>query len=209
VFPDYGNGESPVETLRRRVLGGAEKRYGELSDGILERIEYELDIIGKKGFSPYFLVMDDIVRLSSRTCGRGSGAASIVSYSLGITNVDPLAHRLYFERFLNPARPDPPDIDVDFAWDERDALIRRVIELFGGDRCARVANHNFFRPRSALRETAKAYGLAEGEIARMERALFELRDGREAADELWAEVLALANASRASPEAFPCTAAVS
>jgi DNA polymerase-3 subunit alpha/error-prone DNA polymerase len=192
VFPDYGNGESPVETLRRRVLGGAEKRYGELSDGILERIEYELDIIGKKGFSPYFLVMDDIVRLSSRTCGRGSGAASIVSYSLGITNVDPLAHRLYFERFLNPARPDPPDIDVDFAWDERDALIRRVIELFGEDRCARVANHNFFRPRSALRETAKAYGLAEGEIARMERALFELRDGREAADELWAEVLALA-----------------
>jgi DNA polymerase-3 subunit alpha/error-prone DNA polymerase len=92
-------------------------------NGELERIEYELGIIENKGFAPYFLTIDDIVKMSKsvnddyRTCGRGLGAASIVSYSLGITNVDPLAYNLYFERLLNPARPDPLDIDVDFPWE--------------------------------------------------------------------------------------------
>jgi DNA polymerase-3 subunit alpha/error-prone DNA polymerase len=135
-----------------------------------------LKIIEEKGFSPYFLVMDDIVRMSPRTCGRGSGAASIVSYSLGITNVEPIRQQLYFERFLNPARVDPPDVDVDFAWDERDDLIKRVIERFGPDRCARVANHNTFRYRSALRETAKAYGFGDAEISRIERQVFHFGD---------------------------------
>ena len=194
VFPDYltNCGSSPAQLLRARVIEGAERRYGELSDAITGRIEYELDIIGRKSFAPYFLIMDDIVRMASRTCGRGSGAASIVSYALSITNVDPIEHNLYFERFLNMARPDPPDIDVDFAWDERDDLIKRVIERFGADRCARVANHNFFRPRSALRETAKAYGLSEGEISRIERSLFELGDAQAVVDPLWAEILAVA-----------------
>ncbi|GAB1484119.1 hypothetical protein MASR2M78_29360 [Treponema sp.] len=194
IFPSYqADSEiSPIALLKSRVLDGAEKRYGELSDGVMERINYELSIIDSKGFAPYFLVMDDIVCMSSRTCGRGSAAASIVSYSLGITNVDPIEHRLYFERFLNPARPDPPDIDVDFAWDERDELIKKVIERFGPERCARVANHNFFRHRSALRETAKAYGLSEGEIGRMERSLFDLRNGSEVTDDLWRQILSIA-----------------
>lgn len=187
AFPDYDRSgdeaggakiRGPEELLRSRVFEGAEKRYGEVPDGVVERIEYELEIIAKKGFAPYFLAMDDIVAMArgsgGGTCGRGSGAASIVSYALGITNVDPIAHRLYFERFLTMARPDPPDIDVDFAWDERDGLIRRVIEGFGAERCARVANHNAFRPRSALREAAKAYGLPDVEISRAERSLLEL-----------------------------------
>lgn len=194
VFPGYGadGKEDAAETLRARVLEGAERRYGELSEAVMERIDYELSIISAKGFAPYFLVMDDIVAMASRTCGRGSGAASVVSYALDITNVDPVAHRLYFERFLNMARPDPPDIDVDFAWDERDELIRRVIDRFGADRCARVANHNMFRPRSALRETAKSYGLSEGEISRVERSLLQLGEGADALDPLWTEVLAIA-----------------
>jgi DNA polymerase-3 subunit alpha/error-prone DNA polymerase len=194
VFPGYdadGKGDAAA-ALRERVLEGAERRYGELSEAVMERIDYELSIISAKGFAPYFLVMDDIVAMASRTCGRGSGAASVVSYALDITNVDPIAHRLYFERFLNLARPDPPDIDVDFAWDERDELIRRVIDRFGPDRCARVANHNMFRPRSALRETAKAYGLSEGEISRVERSLLQLGEGSDALDPLWTEVLAIA-----------------
>lgn len=194
VFPGYetaGEG-TPQDLLRRRVLAGAEKRYGELSDAIMGRIDYELDIIGKKGFAPYFLVMDDIVAMASRICGRGSGAASIVSYSLGITNVDPIAHNLYFERFLNMARPDPPDIDVDFAWDERDDLIERVISRFGPDHCGRVANHNMFRPRSALRETARAYGLSDAEISRIERGLFVHADGADMVDPVWTEILAIA-----------------
>jgi DNA polymerase-3 subunit alpha/error-prone DNA polymerase len=174
VFPAYPVADSnPQQELRKRVLLGAERRYGELSDAILGRIDYEMDIIVRKGFAPYFLVMDDIVSMASRTCGRGSGAASIVSYALGITNVDPIAHNLYFERFLTMARTDPPDIDVDFAWDERDEILQEVIRRFGREHCARVANHNRFRFRSALRETAKAYGIPDSDITRVERKLYE------------------------------------
>ena len=171
VFPSYKTNTLTVfDELRRRVYEGNTLRYGELADREVGRIEYELSVIKEKGFAEYFLLIDDIVRMAasggqagSRTCGRGSGAASIVSYGLGITNVDPLRHDLYFERFLNPSRPDPPDIDIDFAWDERDDLIRAVIERFGPENCGRVANHNFFRGRSALRETAKAYGFSGSE----------------------------------------------
>lgn len=170
IFPDYPV-EDPAGELRRRVLAGAEIRYGELNDAILSRIDYELAIIEEKSFSAYFLVMHDIVQMSSRTCGRGSGAASIVSYSLFITAVDPLAHHLYFERFLSPARLDMPDIDVDFAWDERDGVFAAVYAAFGADHCARVANHLFFRPDSALRETAKAHGLSDAQISAVTRSL--------------------------------------
>ena len=196
IFPAHG--ENPGAELRRRVYTGAEKRYGELADREIGRIEYEMDIIESKGFAPYFLVMDDIVKMAElsngkhRTCGRGSGAASIVSYSLEITNVDPLRHNLYFERFLNPARPDPPDIDVDFAWDERDDLIKAVIETFGSDHCARVANHNMFRFRSALRETAKAYGFGDAEITQAERRLFQYNDKTMSEDPLWQEIFSIA-----------------
>ncbi|MCX7786795.1 MAG: DNA polymerase III subunit alpha [Spirochaetes bacterium] len=157
--------------LRDQVLAGAEERYGELSEGILERIEYELSIIQQKGFSEYFLVVADIVRRSPRTCGRGSAAASVVAYCLGITNVDPIKHNLYFERFLNLDRQDPPDIDVDFAWDERDAVIEDVFRQYGGEHCARVCNHVFYRFPSALRDTARVFGIPEGEITDFERKL--------------------------------------
>ena len=181
IFPAYETLPA-AEELRRRVYEGNALRYGELADREIGRIEYELGIINEKGFSEYFLLIDDIVRMaaSSRTCGRGSGAASIVSYGLGITNVDPLRHDLYFERFLNPSRPDLPDIDIDFAWDERDDLIRALIEKFGPEHCGRVANHNFFRRRSALRETAKAYGLGDSETPSHSK------------DKLWQEIFNIA-----------------
>jgi DNA polymerase-3 subunit alpha/error-prone DNA polymerase len=192
LFPGYRTeGQSVGEELRRRVIEGAETRYGELSDGILDRIGYELDIIEKKGFAAYFLVMHDIVSMSGRTCGRGSAAASIVSYSLGITDVDPIAYNLYFERFLSMARLDPPDIDVDFAWDERPGLFRSVFERFGADHCARVANHNRFGLRSALRDTARSYGLPDSTIARMEQVLLSDGPGK-VSDPLWHTVFSIA-----------------
>ena len=163
-----------AQMLRDRVLAGAEERYGELPEGVLDRIEYELEIIQQKGFSEYFLVVSDIVRRSPRTCGRGSAAASVVAYCLGITNVDPIRHNLYFERFLNLDREDPPDIDVDFAWDERDAVIEEVFRQYGEAHCARVCNHVFYRFPSALRDTARVFGIPEGEITSFER---ELRRG--------------------------------
>ncbi len=127
------NGNDPARCLRAAAYKGARKRYGaELSEAVVERLEHELRSIVDMQFAAYFLIVQDIVRRSPRICGRGSGAASLVAYCLGITNVCPLKHNLYFERFLNPGRMDPPDIDVDFAWDERDDVLDTVMALVLG-----------------------------------------------------------------------------
>ncbi len=205
VFPDNppGLSEEPAKLLRAAALEGAQRRFGELSDSVLERLDYELGIIETKGFSAYFLVVQDIVRRSPRVCGRGSGAASLVAYSLGITNVDPLRHNLYFERFLHPERTDMPDIDVDFAWDERDAVIAQVMQAYGPERCAMVCTQISYQSRAALRETARAFGLSDNEISAMQKEISALRraQGRPSrlqvlerlrADAPWPEVLAVA-----------------
>jgi len=169
--PADGGEKHPNEALRRAAYRGARRRYGgELPEAVVERLEHELGVIAQMDFSSYFLVVRDIVRPSSRICGRGSGAASLVAYCLGITNVCPVKHNLYFERFLNPGRTDPPDIDVDFAWDERDALQQAVLATYGAH-AAMVCNHVRFQPRMAVRETARVYGLTEGEIGRVTRRL--------------------------------------
>ena len=140
------------------------KRYGkDLSEAVVDRVEHELTIIERMGFSSYFLVVRNIVQKSPRICGRGSGAASLVAYCLGITNVCPVKYNLYFERFLNPGRTDPPDIDVDFAWDERDDVINAVLSEHP-HHAAMVCNHVGFQPRMAIRETAKVFGLTDQEI---------------------------------------------
>jgi len=174
VMPAYdaGGDEKADADLRKAAYAGARLRYGELSGAVVNRLEKELKIISAMGFSGYFLIVADIVSNSPRTCGRGSGAASLVAYCLGITNVCPLRHNLYFERFLNPGRTDPPDIDVDFAWDERDSVIARVLEKYAG-RAAMVSNHVRFRLRMAVRETARVFGLPEAEIGRVTRRLPE------------------------------------
>lgn len=198
IFPEYPV-EDAAKELEARVLKGAEVRYGEVNDAIMERITYELAIIRNKGFAPYFLVMHDIVQMSSRTCGRGSGAASIVSYCLFITNVDPLAYHLYFERFLSPSRLDPPDIDVDFAWDERDGVFAAVFEHFGVDHCARVANHNCFRLRGAVRETGRCYGLSDTQITEAEKKLF-ISGQKDLDDPLWQTICRIATKLEGLPK---------
>lgn len=157
--------------LAERTRANIPKRYPSRSGdaAILKRLDYELDIIRKKGFSNYFLVVEDIVREGGfYTCGRGSGAASIVSYLLFITHVDPIAHNLYFERFLNEWRPDPPDIDVDFAWDEKDRITQYVFDKYG-EHCAMVSNHNSFSRKSAFHEAAKLWGVSKDEIMALSR----------------------------------------
>ncbi len=153
---------------------GVQRRYGGMRPDIRERLDYELAIIREKGFASYFLVVRDIVQQCPRTCGRGSAASSIVSYLLGITHVEPLRYTLFFERFLNRGRQDPPDIDVDFPWDEREKTLKYVFEKYAGH-AAMVANHVTFGPRSALRDPAKALGLPEEEIGELVRAF---RQGR-------------------------------
>ncbi len=166
VFPTFEtpDGSDAFEYLRDECYRGAERRYGELSDPVIKRLEHELAIIKSKGFASYFLVVQDIVRQSARTCGRGSAAASLVSYCLGITHVDPIAHNLFFERFLNEGRTDPPDIDVDFPWDERDDVLDYVFRKYGTERAAMISNHVGFRARAGVREVAKVFGLPEAEI---------------------------------------------
>jgi DNA polymerase-3 subunit alpha/error-prone DNA polymerase len=164
-------GDTAEALLRRSAYRGACRRYGDdLPETVVERLEHELQIIGQMGFSSYFLVVQDIVARSPRICGRGSGAASLVAYCMGITNVCPVKHNLYFERFLNPGRKDPPDIDVDFAWDERDQVLDSVLAQYAGH-AAMVCNHVAFRPRMAIRETAKVYGLGDREIGQVSKRL--------------------------------------
>jgi len=165
IFPPSPHPDRPaVRELRDKAYRGARERYGGVPPRVADRLEYELGLIEQKGFARYFLVVEDIVRASPRTCGRGSGAASLVNYCLGVTNVDPIKYDLMFERFLNPGRQDPPDIDVDFAWDERDDVLDYTLDKYGARQAALVCNHLTFQPRMAIRETARAHGLADEEI---------------------------------------------
>ncbi|MGC9042567.1 MAG: DNA polymerase III subunit alpha [Myxococcota bacterium] len=161
--------------LYKLAINGAKKRYTSLNETILSRLRYELNIISQKGYAGYFLIVKEIIDRTELTCGRGSAAASLVAYCLGITNVDPIKHNLMFERFLNPERSDPPDIDVDFAWDEREEIFDFIFNKYN-QRAAQVSNHNRFAKRLAIREVARALGFSEEEIKRITRILEPLMD---------------------------------
>jgi error-prone DNA polymerase len=171
VPPRMTDRTDAFEQLRTLAYAGAERRYGTVAPVTRDRLEHELAIIGMKGFADYFLVVHDIVAHGPTHCGRGSVANSVVSYCLGITHVEPLGAGLLFERFLNPARTDPPDIDLDFPWDERDHVLAYVFRRYPFPRAAMVANHNCFRLRGALREVAKVHGRPAGEIREVTRRI--------------------------------------
>ena len=195
IFPAFRQltDEGASRRLEAKTYAGALWRYGALSEAVKNRIEHELAIIRQKRFAHYFLVVEEIVREAPRTCGRGSVAASIVSYCLGITHVDPLKHHLFFERFLNPGRHDPPDIDIDFPWDERDGILDRIFEQYKAARAAMVANQNSLGLRAAIREVAKVYGVPPGEIARVAPRIMRQLDLVELAEshtaQVWAQSL--------------------
>src|SRR4051794_15712332 len=165
------------DQLRELTLAGARWRYPVMTAELRHRLDLELGIIGRKGFADYFLVVRDIVRKGPTHCGRGSVANSVVSYCLGITHVDPIAAKLVFERFLNLERQDPPDIDLDFPWDERDKVLEYVFRRYPNLHSAMVANHNCFQARGALREVAKGHGRPVGEIREVTRRIPFFEDG--------------------------------
>ncbi|MBA3346115.1 MAG: DNA polymerase III subunit alpha, partial [Gemmatimonadales bacterium] len=171
VAPRLADGVDAFQRLRDHAYAGAERRYGTIAPVTQARLEYELGIIGPKGFADYFLVVKDIVEQGPTHCGRGSVANSVVSYCLGITHVEPLGAGLLFDRFLNPQRKDPPDIDLDFPWDERDEVLKYVFQRYPRPQAAMVANHNCFRLRGALREVAKVHGRPAGEIREVTRRI--------------------------------------
>lgn len=171
VFPgiDLPGEETPDTALASLAQAGLFERYGPQPDpAVLARLERELKVIAEHNYAPLFLVVADIVRFANRrdipVSTRGSVANSLAAYCAGITAVDPVEHNLYFERFLNPARQDPPDIDLDFCSKRRDEVLEYARQTYGADRVALVSTMNTMQPRSAVRETAKAYGLDEGQI---------------------------------------------
>ena len=171
-------GQTADEALAARARAGLEAQYGaEPLPAVVERLDLELAAIARHGYSPLFLVVADIVRFA-REAGvpvntRGSVANSLVAYCTGITNVDPIVHNLLFERFLNPARADLPDIDLDFCSRRRDRVLDYVRRTYGPDHVALVSTVSTLQPRGAAREAAKAYGLDETQteqlVARMPR----------------------------------------
>jgi DNA polymerase-3 subunit alpha len=162
-------GQKPDEALAKVARSGLNARFGpDVPEDVQERLEMELSAIAQHGYAPLFLVVADIVRFARQiklpVSTRGSVANALVAYCVGITTVDPVEHDLLFERFLNPARKDLPDIDLDFCSRRRDEVLEYVRNTYGADKVALVATISTMQPRSAVRETAKAYGLEEEEI---------------------------------------------
>ncbi|MEV4350715.1 error-prone DNA polymerase [Actinoplanes sp. NPDC049596] len=168
-FPIPEPGHTEMSWLRELTMRGARDRYGppEAHPRAYEQIEYELRMIEELGFPGYFLVVYDIVEFCRNNRiyaqGRGSAANSAVCYALRITNVDAVAHNLLFERFLAPERDGPPDIDVDIESDRREEVIQHVYAKHGREHTAQVANVISYRPRSAVRDMAKAFGFSPGQ----------------------------------------------
>jgi len=167
IFPraPLPEGVTGEQRLRELSLAGVARRYGTgmARAQARRRLDTELALIERMGFTDYFLLVADIVGFARErgipTVGRGSGASSIVSYALGVTSVDPVRYGLCFERFLHPQRRDCPDLDVDLCWRRRDEVIAHVYEAYGHDRVAMISTHATLGPRSAFREAAKALGV--------------------------------------------------
>jgi DNA-directed DNA polymerase III PolC len=165
------DGMTQSQYLRQKAEAGAQQLYGKISSDIQSRLDHELETIARMGYEPIFLIVEDVLNYARETgvpySSRGSAASSLVAHCLGITSPDPLRLNLYFERFLNPARQTPPDIDTDLCSRRRDSVIQHVFDKYGADHVAMVGTINRFRPRSALGDVAKAYGLEPKQVREM------------------------------------------
>ena len=177
IFPKarLPEGETPYSHLAKLAFAGLKRRYRPLRPEAVQRLETELAVIDRLGFSDYFLIMHEIAawtRGRGIPCvARGSAAGSLVTYCLGLSGVDPLRYGLLFERFLNLERADCPDIDLDVCWRSREEVIRHVYETHGAARVAMISTHQTFQARSAFREVAKAHGLPPAEVDNLSRRL--------------------------------------
>src|SRR2546421_7744255 len=170
VVPD---GHTLDSYLRELATAGLRRRYGAgPGDAIEARLNHELAVIEKMGFAGYFLVVWDFIRYARQQGiavgpGRGSSAGSLTAYCLGITNIDPIRYGLLFERFLNPERISMPDMDIDFADDRRDEVIRYVAERYGRDRVAHIITFGTLGAKAAIRDVGRVLGMAYGDVDRI------------------------------------------
>lgn len=178
-LPEYplGPGLTPASFLRELATQGLEARTcGKIGSLQRERLEHELQMIERMGYSSYFLIVSDFVNYARSQGiavgpGRGSAAGSLVAYSLGITNIDPIQNDLVFERFLNPDRVTMPDIDIDFQDDRRDEVIEYVRRRYGKDRVAQVITFGTMAARAAVRDVGRALGLPYGDVDRIAKMI--------------------------------------
>ena len=171
--PEVPPGTTPHAYLTQLAREGLNRKYPFASDDVRARLQYELDVVEKTGFTSYFLVVDDIARFC-RGAGimlgvRGSAAASIILYALDVTFIDPLASHLVFERFLHVDRKEPPDVDFDIPDDRRDEVIRYVAEKYGYDRVAQIITFGTMGAKAAIRDTGRALGMSYGDVDRVAR----------------------------------------
>lgn len=166
-FPEFTvpTGETEASYFRQLTLTGLKRKLGvaELPPEVLDRAEYEMDIITNKGYANYFLITQDFVNWAKNQGigvgpGRGSAAGSLIAFGLNITTINPLVHDLPFERFLNPQRPTPPDIDMDFADVQRDQVINYIAQKYGADRVAQMITFGKMEARVAVRDIGRVLG---------------------------------------------------
>ncbi len=163
-IPPESKAKDLDEYLKDLTYQGLEKRYKTMTQEILERVEFELDVIKKMGFPGYFLIVQDFIAAARKKGvsvgpGRGSAAGSVVAYALGIINVDPLKYDLLFERFLNPDRISMPDIDIDFNDEKRDVVIEYVKEKYGAESVAQIITFGTLSTRAVLKDVGRVLGI--------------------------------------------------
>ena len=169
------DGETVESWLRSECQRGLEWRYGEVTPELQQRLDYELGVILSMGYAGYFLIVADFIRFAReqgiQTTCRGSAPGSIVTYTLGITPVDPIAYQLPFERFLNPDRVTMPDIDVDFEDGRREEVIAYVGRKYGQDHVAQIITFGTMLARAAIRDVGRVLGHSYGEVDRIAKAV--------------------------------------
>jgi DNA polymerase III subunit alpha len=178
-YPDLPKGKTSKEYLKELTYEGVKEKYGELTKDLEERVEYELEIIHDKGYDDYFLVVRDFVkfcRSNDIVVGmRGSGCGSVVAYATDITDIEPIEWELYFERFLNPGRPSPPDFDLDIADKRRDEVIEYTIDKYGLDCVKQIGTFSKLQTRQAIRDVARVINIdleIADELSKMVEVVF-------------------------------------
>jgi len=168
-------GKTPEEQLRTLAEAGLVEKYGAATPELRERVDKELAIIAKTGYTGYILIVQDFIRFAHEqgilTAVRGSAGGSVVNYAIGLTDIDPLKYGLIFERFLNLERFTPPDIDVDFMGDRRDEVIQYVTQKYGADRVAQIGTFDTMLARAAVRDVARVLGMPYGEADRVAKTI--------------------------------------
>jgi len=183
-LPDIGENREPADYLKSLAQKGLEKLMpqitregnGHLREIYEKRLHEELEIIASMGFPGYFLIVADFVNHAKNNDipvgpGRGSAAGSLVAYALGITNIDPIRYKLFFERFLNPDRKSMPDIDIDFCMEGRDDMIKYVTEKYGSDHVAQIITFGTMQAKAVVRDVGRALNISYGEVDKIAKMI--------------------------------------